>query len=224
MALKLSVVMATRNEEKALPLVVRAIRRVAPSAEIVICDSSTDRTPHIARKLGVRVISQPPQGYGRALKAALLAAKGEIIITLDCDNTYPAEKIPEFVKKIRAGYAVVSGSRFLGTSPAAMPLMNRFGNRLFAFLVSLLYGIRVTDVTTGMRAYTREVIRTFDWTENTGLSIELIFKPAVAGFKYTEIPIDYRPRVGEVKLNPFTGGLSMLKSILKYKIIGVKKR
>jgi len=217
--------MATRNEEEAIPVVLSSIRRFAPRAEIVICDSSTDRTPEIARRLGAKVIAQPPQGYGRALRAALLAARGDVIITMDCDGTYPAEAIPLFLRKMKEGYDVVSGSRFLGKSLLpSMPFLNQVGNRLLALLVSIFYGIRVTDATTGMRAYRREVIRSFEWTENVGLSLELLFKPAAAGFRYAEIPIEYRPRVGKAKLNPFTGGLGMLKSILKYRLLGGRKK
>jgi hypothetical protein len=82
-----------------------------------------------------------------------------------------------------------------------------------------LYGIEITDITTGMRAYRREVIFDIDWTENIGLSAELLFRPAKAGYRIIEIPIPYRKRVGMTKLNPLTGGLKILKSILKYRFI-----
>lgn len=217
--------MGTKNEEKAIAKVIGDIRRAWKGAEIVVVDGSTDRTPEIAERLGARVIRQKPQGYGVALRTAILAARGDVIITMDCDDTYPAEAIPDFIEAIKNGCDVVSGSRFLGKGRIAnMSPLNQFGNRMFALLTSLLYGISVTDVTTGMRAFRREVIHSFDWTENVGLSLELLFKPAAAGYKIKEIPIDYKPRVGEVKLNPLTGGLGMLKSILKYRISGVRSK
>lgn len=213
----LSVVMATLNEEKAIAKTIQDIQEYTNhEAEILIVDGSTDNTPFIAEKMGVTVIRQKPRGYGIAIKAALLAASKNIIITLDCDATYPAEAIPGFVELIRMGYDVVSGSR-IRNSKKSMSRMNWFGNILFAKLTSLLYGISVTDVTTGMRAYRRAVIHTIDWTENTGLSAELIFRPAKKHYKIIEIPIDYRPRVGETKLNPISGGLEILISILKYR-------
>jgi glycosyltransferase involved in cell wall biosynthesis len=218
-----SVVMGSRNEEKAIGKVITDIQRATNNqAEIVVVDGSIDRTPEIAEKLGATVIRQEPQGYGIAVKEALFSASRDIIITVDCDDTYPAEQIPEFVNLIREGYEVVSGSRLLKNTEN-MTAFNKIGNKFFASLTSLLYGIKVTDVTTGMRAYRREVVHSITWTENVGLSAELLFRPALRGYKIIEIPIDYRPRLGETKLNPFTGGPGIFKSILKYRIIGNKK-
>ena len=187
-----SVVMATRNEEQAIGKVISDIRAATKNqAEIVIVDGSDDGTPKIAESMGATVISQKPQGYGIAVKTALLSATKNIIITMDCDDTYPAEKIPEFIEKINAGYDVVSGSRMMLENDS-MNTINKFGNMLFAKLTSLLYGIEITDITTGMRAYRREVIFGIDWTENTGLSAELLFRPAKKGYRIIEIPIPYK--------------------------------
>jgi glycosyltransferase involved in cell wall biosynthesis len=215
----LSVVMGSRNEEKAIEKVIKDIKKTTNNqAEIVVVDGSKDRTPDIAESLGARVIRQEPKGYGVAVKLALVSATRDIIITTDCDDTYPMEEIPKFIKLIKDGYDVVSGSR-LSKNVAPMPVFNRLGNWLFASVTSTLYGIRVTDVTTGMRAYRREVIHSINWTENVGLSAELLFRPALKSYKIIEIPIDYKERLGETKLNPITGGLGIFKSILKYAVI-----
>jgi len=215
-----SVVMGSRNEEGAISKVIKGIQKATrDQAEIVVVDGSLDRTPDIAESLGAKVIRQKPQGYGVAVKAALMSASRDIIITVDCDDTYPTEQIPEFVRLIREGYDVVSGSR-IARDTKNMRSLNKLGNRLFADITSFLYGISVTDVTTGMRAYRRKVIHSINWTENVGLSAELLFRPALRGFKIIEIPIDYRPRIGETKLNPLTGGLGIFKSIIKYWIVG----
>src|SRR6185436_6121949 len=96
--MKLTVSMITMNEEGAIAKVVRDIRGVAPDAEILIVDSSKDRTAEIAQDLGCRVIKQfPPQGYGPAMDRAVREAAGDIVITLDCDDTYPVEVIPRLV-------------------------------------------------------------------------------------------------------------------------------
>ncbi len=218
-----SVVMGSRNEEKAIENVIKDIQEATRGqAEIVVVDGSTDSTPQIAESLGAKVIKQPPQGYGLAVKKALLTASREIIITLDCDDTYPAQQIPQFVELINEGYDVVSGSR-MGRGTKNMKLLNKAGNILFAKITSFLYGITVTDVTTGMRAYRREVVQSINWTENVGLSAELLIHPALRGYRIIEIPIGYRPRIGDTKLNPFTGGLCILKSIIKYRVIGDKR-
>lgn len=214
-----SVVMGTRNEEEAIEKVLCDIKNITDNfAEIIVVDSSNDRTPKIARMLGATVIIQEPRGYGEAVKLALMSATRDIIITTDCDDTYPMEDIPKFVRLINEGYDVVSGSR-LGKKADNMPIFNRFGNWLFASMTYIFYGINVTDVTTGMRAYRREVIHNINWTENVGLSAELLFRPALKKYKIIEIPIDYRERLGETKLDPITGGLGIFKSIMKYAII-----
>jgi glycosyltransferase involved in cell wall biosynthesis len=214
-----SVVMATRNEEQAIGKVITDIKNATENqAEIVIVDGSEDNTPKIAESLGATVIYQKPQGYGIAVKTALLSATKNIIITMDCDDTYPAEKIPEFITLIHSGYDVVSGSRMILNNDS-MNTINKLGNTLFAKLTSLLYGIEITDITTGMRAYRRDVIFDIDWTENIGLSAELLFRPAKKGYRIIEIPISYRERVGVTKLNPLTGGMKILKSIIKYRFV-----
>lgn len=214
-----SVVMGSRNEERAIEKVIKDIISITNNkAEIIVVDGSDDKTPEIAKRLGVIVIRQEPKGYGEALKLALMSATRDIIITTDCDDTYPMEDIPIFIKLIQEGYDVVSGSR-LCTKVDAMSNFNRFGNRLFAYITSILYGIRITDATTGMRAYRKDVIRSISWTENVGLSAELLFRPALRKYKIVEVPINYRERIGETKLDPIMGGVGIFKSILKYAII-----
>jgi hypothetical protein len=102
-----------------------------------------------------------------------------------------------------------------------MPRLNRWGNRAFAALASLLAGRRFHDVTTGMRAYRRAVVRDVEWTENTGLSAELLMRPAMRGYRVREVPIPYRERAGETKLDPFAGGAAIAASILR---VGVEER
>jgi hypothetical protein len=76
-------------------------------------------------------------------------------------------------------------------------------------------GRRVHDTTTGMRAYRRELVRKVEWTENTGLSAELLIRPLMRGYDVRELPIEYRERKGETKLDPLQGGAAIAKSILK---------
>ncbi len=210
-----SVVMGTYDEEAAIGTVLRDIDRVTDGkAEVVCVDGSSDRTPEIAREHGARVVEQEPQGYGVAVKAAILAPDRSIVVTTDCDDTYPMEQLPEFLEAINAGYDVVSGDR-LYHGAETMPGFNRLGNRLFALVASALMGERVHDTTTGMRAYRREVVESIEWTENTGLSAELLIRPLMRGYDVREHPIDYRERAGESKLDPLQGGAEIAKSIVK---------
>jgi len=216
-----SVVMGTYNEEEAVGTVVSDIEAVTDgNAEVVCVDGSSDRTPEIAREHGARVIEQKPQGYGVAVREAILTPDRPIVVTTDCDDTYPMEQLPEFLDAINDGYDVVSGDR-LYHGAEAMPAFNRLGNHLFALLASVLVGKRVHDTTTGMRAYRREVVESIEWTENTGLSAELLMRPLMRGYDVREHPIVYRERAGESKLDPIEGGAAIAKSILK---VGLEER
>jgi glycosyltransferase involved in cell wall biosynthesis len=211
----LSVVMGTYNEEEAIESVLADIDRVTDGrAEVVCVDGSSDATPEIARDMGARVIEQEPQGYGVAVREALLAADRPVVVTTDCDDTYPMERLPDFLELVNQGYDVVSGDRVSGGADA-MPGFNEFGNRMFALAASVLMLRRVRDTTTGMRAYRRGVIEDITWTENTGLSAELLIRPLMRGYDVKEVCIEYDERLGETKLNPFTGGAAIGKSILK---------
>ncbi|WP_253738121.1 dolichyl-phosphate hexose transferase [Halohasta salina] len=211
----LSVVMGTYNEEAAVAKVITDIQDVTDGkAEVVCVDGSSDRTPEIAREHGARVIEQEPQGYGVAVSAAISAPDRPVVVTTDCDDTYPMEQLPEFLEEINNGADVVSGDR-LYHGAEAMPGFNRFGNQAFAAIASVLMGTRVHDTTTGMRAYRREVVESIEWTENTGLSAELLIRPLMRGYEIREEPIAYGERAGETKLDPIQGGAAIAKSIVK---------
>ncbi|WP_018258600.1 dolichyl-phosphate hexose transferase [Halomicrobium katesii] len=211
----LTVVMGTYNEAEAIGTVLSDIDAETDGRANVICvDGSSDRTPEIARDHGARVIEQEPQGYGVAVREAVLAADRPVVVTTDCDDTYPMDRLGDFLDLIDDGADVVSGDRlYHGADP--MPAFNRFGNHAFAVLASVLMGERVHDTTTGMRAYRREVVQKIEWTENTGLSAELLIRPLMRGYDVREEPIAYAERAGETKLDPLSGGAAIAKSIVK---------
>ncbi|HEW92194.1 MAG TPA: glycosyltransferase family 2 protein [Thermotogaceae bacterium] len=220
----LSVVMITLNEEKAVKKVVTDIKNVVPHAEIIVVDSSSDSTPEIAKGLGCRVIRQyPPQGYGIAMETALKSAKNDVIVTLDCDDTYPTEKIPELVKWIDKGYDIVNASR-LTKRPKNMPVANYLANWFFAFLTRLVHGIDTSDVHSGMRAYRREVIHSIEWdAPGAAFPVELLIKPIQNGYRFKEIGIDYKERMGEVTVNRLSSVVWTIKRIFKLKFRKTKK-
>jgi glycosyltransferase involved in cell wall biosynthesis len=211
----LAVVMGTYNEEEAIDSVLDDIATVTDGrAEVICVDGSSDRTPEIARDHGATVIEQEPQGYGVAVREAVLTPDRPVVVTTDCDDTYPMERLPDFLAEINDGADVVSGDR-LYYGAEQMPAMNKLGNELFALLASVLMGKRVHDTTTGMRAYRREVLQKIVWTENTGLSAELLMRPLMRGYDVRERPIEYDERKGETKLDPFSGGAAIAKSIVR---------
>src|SRR5687767_395356 len=206
--------MITMNEEKAVAKVVADIRRVVPDAEILLVDSSRDRTPDIASSLGCRVIRQfPPQGYGPAMNRAVREASGDVVVTLDCDDTYPVEAIPKLVDLIRDGSDLVNTTR-VERRPKAMPFANFLANRAFALVARILHGIRTTDLHSGMRAYRKSMIDQVQWSERgPALPVDMLLIPYRRGFRIAEIPIDYRERIGVTTLHRFSSTLWTLKRI-----------
>jgi glycosyltransferase involved in cell wall biosynthesis len=199
--MKLTVSMITMNEEGAVAKVVGDIRRVAPEAEIFLVDSSRDRTAEIAQELGCRVFKQfPPRGYGPAMDRAVRDAGGDVVITLDCDDTYPVEAIPTLVSLIEGGFDLVNTTRTY-RRPEAMPFANFIANRVFALGARILHGLKTTDVHSGMRAYRKTMIDQVQWDPNgPALPVDMFVIPHRLGFRVTEVPIKYRERIGQTTL------------------------
>ncbi len=211
----LSIVMITLNEEAAVATVVNDIRRVAKNAEIIIVDSSTDKTAEIASEMGCTVIKQfPPRGYGNAMHMALQSATKKYVLTLDCDNTYPVDVIPDLLNlMIKEKADIVSASR-LGKRPAAMPLANYYANVLFCVLARIICGVHSTDLHTGMRVYTQDVLHSYSYDPSYGaLPVELQVGPVMAGYKCVETFIEYNERAGVSKLRKIEGTITTLQRI-----------
>lgn len=215
--MKLTVAMITMNEEQAVAKVIADIRRVAPDAEILLVDSSRDRTAEIAEGLGCRVIRQfPPQGYGPAMDRAVRSGSGDVVITLDCDDTYPVDDIPRLRKMVEDdGYDLVNTSR-VHRRPAAMPFANFIANRVFALAARLLHGIPTTDVHSGMRAYRKAMLEQVAWNAaGPALPVDMLVIPFRMGFRVADVDIDYRERIGTTTLHRFSSTVWTFKRLFR---------
>jgi glycosyltransferase involved in cell wall biosynthesis len=211
----LTVAMITRNEEKAVAKVISDIQKIVPGAEILVVDSSSDATAQIAERLGSRVIRQfPPQGYGPAMDTALRSAAGKVVVTLDCDDTYPAECIPNLARLVLDdGYDLVDASR-LKTKPEAMPWINYLANVGFAMFASLLFFRWLTDLHSGMRAYRKSMLDELKYeAKGAALPVELLLRPIKMGKRCKVVFIDYRQRVGISTMMPLQSAWWTLKRI-----------
>ncbi len=211
---KISVVMISMNEENSVGNVVDGIKLVVPDAEILIVDSSQDKTAEVAEACGAKVIKQiPPKGYGPAMGLALKSASGDVVVTMDCDSTYPPEAIPKLISFIDEGYDLVNTTRVL-RKPENMPMSNYIANRVFALIAWMRHGIKTTDLHSGMRAYTRKLIHSIDWNvHGPALPVELLIRSVKRGYKFVEIPIDYHERIGNSTLNKFSSTVWTFKRI-----------
>jgi glycosyltransferase involved in cell wall biosynthesis len=170
-----AIVMITMDEEDSIRRVARDLRRDVPGAAVTIVDSSADRTPEIAIEEGIEVVRQfPPRGYGPAMARALTHPDRPIVVTLDCDDTYPTQRISELVHMVRTDYDIAGTTRLAGGRPRAMPWTNYLANRMFNLVATMLFARPVRDVHSGMRAYRRETIQGFSWlAEPPALPVEL---------------------------------------------------
>jgi glycosyltransferase involved in cell wall biosynthesis len=223
----ITVAMITLNEEAAVAKVIDEIRTAlgGADAEILIVDSSSDRTPAIAEAKGARVVRQfPPQGYGRAMARALAEARGDVVVTLDCDDTYPAGRIVELAETVLRGSSDLVNASRLERKPASMPLANYLANWLFAFTARILVGVRTTDVHSGMRAYRRSMLEALSFDPNgPALPVDLLLKPALAGYRVTEVFIPYRDRIGATTLHRWSSTVWTFRRIFRLASRGRQK-
>lgn len=212
---RITVAMITMNEAKAVAKVIGDIRRAVPEAEILIVDSSRDDTTMIAERLGARVVRQfPPRGYGPAMDLALRSGTREVVVTLDCDDTYPVELIARMAAMVlEEGYDLVDGSRLAG-KPAAMPWANYLANWGFALIASAVFLRRIDDLHSGMRAYRKTLIDSLRYEANgAALPVELLLRPLREGRKIKVLHIPYRPRIGTSTMRPLESAWWTVKRI-----------
>ena len=200
--------MLTYDEETNVAQMIGDVRRAAPDAEILLVDSSKDRTPDIARSLGATVLRQvPARGHGPAMELLMREAsrRADALVYLDCDFTYPVDRIARLRELLDDGADVVNASR-TRTRPAAMPLPNFVANRVFAATVRAVSKLPTTDVHSGMRGYRSSVLRAFAFDgEGDALPLDTLIMPARAGYRVVELPIPYAERGGTSKLRKLAG-------------------
>ncbi len=211
--------MITMNEQEAVARVIDDIRNVVPEAEILLVDSSRDNTAELAQAKGAVVIRQyPPRGYGSAMDLVLRNARGQVIVTMDCDGSYPTEMIPALARYVSDGsWDLVDGARIdLTRKPAAMPWLNFLGNIGLGLIGSALFLRRLPDLHSGMRAYRRSLIHGMKYDpEGAALTVELLTRPLKNGARVKVVPITYTVPLGVTTMNPFQSGWWTLKSLVR---------
>ena len=133
------------NERRTLPACIEKakafLQREQISGEIIVADNgSTDGSVELAESCGARVVRAPVRGYGAALAAGIQAARTEYIVMGDSDESYDFSALSPFLDKLRAGYDLVMGNRFLGgIAPGAMPALHRYIGNPFLTAVGRLF-------------------------------------------------------------------------------------
>jgi glycosyltransferase involved in cell wall biosynthesis len=216
-----SVVIPCLNEAENIEECVResfaAMQAGGLHGEVVVADNnSTDGSPELAAKAGARVIHEPRRGYGSAYLAGFAAARGEYIVMLDADLTYPFEEIPAFVERLQNGAELVMGDRMDNIQPGAMPWLHQYvGNPILSGILNLFFKTGIRDAHCGMRGFRRDVLPRLD-LRTTGMEFasEMVIRAGKENLVVDETPIEYRPRGGESKLSTFRDGWRHLRFLL----------
>lgn len=212
------------NEAENLPHVLPKIpKQIAqyPVIPVVIDDCSDDDTALTASALGAIVLSHPVNsGGGMALRTGYLFAKKvrpKVIVTMDADGQHLPEEIAQLIEPILNNQAdVVIGSRRLGKH-VKTPLFRKLGIYFFSSLISQLIHKKITDCSSGFRAFRSGIIHSLTLRQAQYHAAELIIEAGKRGFKITESPITIVPRISGVsKKGPdLLYGMNFFSSILR---------
>jgi dolichol-phosphate hexosyltransferase len=202
---KVSVIIPTMNEEASIGAVIEEVRLALAGRDLEILTVDTDsrdRTNIIASSKGARVLHERRRGYGRAYKTGFGEARGEFILTLDADLTYPANRFPDLLKLLEENRAdFVAGDRITSLSNGSMSGMHRVGNALLNIAFQILYRYPIRDSQSGMWAFRRSLLENLDLVhDGMAFSEELKIEVLRRGYRYIEVPVAYRPRVGTRKI------------------------
>jgi glycosyltransferase involved in cell wall biosynthesis len=198
---ELSIVMPCLNEAETLAVCIRKARGFLQShdvaGEILVADNgSTDGSRDIARAEGARVIEVPERGYGAALMAGIQAAEGHYVVMGDADDSYDFARLTPFMEKLRDGFDLVMGNRFLGgIAPGAMPPLHRYlGNPVLSFVGKLFFKSPVGDFHCGLRGFRRKAILSLNLrAPGMEFASEMVVKATLRRLRITEVPTTLSP-------------------------------
>ncbi len=218
----ISVVIPCYNEEEGIRVTLADMPDLVD--EVVVVDNNcTDRTAEVALAMGAKVVAETKPGYGAAYKAGFRAASGDIIVTMDGDGTYPRSFIPVLVEVlIDEELDFITCDRTGHKSEEANSFLRVLGNFMLNVAMFALYFVWLKDSQSGMWVFRRVVLPKLVLTSD-GMSFSEELK--VEAFRHqdvkaAELPIYYRERIGESKLNLWRDGFANLLFLFKMRFGG----
>jgi glycosyltransferase involved in cell wall biosynthesis len=198
---EISIVMPCLNEAETLATCIQkaqqAIQKDGLSAEIIVADNgSTDGSQMIAAELGAQVVPVKRKGYGSALIGGIDAAHGQFVVMGDADDSYDFTAIAPLIAKLREGYDLVVGNRFLGgIEPGAMPWSHRWiGNPVLTLISRVFFHTPVGDAHCGLRGFRKDAYERMK-LRATGMEFasEMVIKASLKGMRIAEVPVALHP-------------------------------
>lgn len=218
----ISIIIPTINEEEGIALTLSelpltTLKDMGFASEIIVVDGmSMDRTRERAERFGAKVVVEPRLGYGRAYKTGFGASRGDILVTLDGDHSYPISIVPTLVKAmVKEGLDFVTTDRLTKLEPGTMNPIHRLGNWILSMTVRLLFSVRLKDSQSGMWVVRKRVLeRIVASNDGMAFSQEIKIRAFRSG-KSVEIPVQYRKRVGNPKIRTILDGFRNLLHLFR---------
>ncbi|MEM2143734.1 MAG: glycosyltransferase [Candidatus Jordarchaeaceae archaeon] len=220
---EVSVVLPAKDEEKTIGICIDKIKKVFEeggiSGEIIVSDSSQDRTPVIAKEHGAMVVTPDRKGYGYAYIYAFRYIKGKYVVMGDADDTYDFLEMPKLLEPLKNREAdLVIGSRFKGKiEKGAMPWHHRWiGNPILTWFLNLFFKAGISDAHSGFRVIEKNALEKLNLdSEGMEFASEMIMEATLKGLRIKEVPISYYGRKNNnSKLSSFSDGWRHLRFML----------
>jgi glycosyltransferase involved in cell wall biosynthesis len=216
---KIAVVIPCYNEELTITDVVTAFRSELPTADIYVFDNnSTDRTSEFALRAGATVLQETRQGKGFVVQTMFRAVEADVYVMVDGDATYPASDVHRLLEPIVSDKAdMVVGSRLHSATKSEFRSLNRWGNRLVLRVLNSIFGVRLTDILSGYRAFNRKFVKEVPlFGGGFEIETELTIKAIARGWRIVEIPttLTSRPEGSHSKIKFFRDGAIILNTVL----------
>ena len=221
----ISVVIPVKDEADSIASVIRSVKAALESCNepheiVAVDDGSTDGSQKIAQQAGARVVSHGTgRGYGAALKTGIRNARGNSIVIIDGDGTYPAEAICEILDGLESADMVVGARVRKG---AQVPVIRRPAKWFLQRLAGFLSGVKILDLNSGLRAFKKDVVlpylRVLPDRFSFTSTITLLMIGDGKSIRY--VPIGYHKRSGRSKIVPsdaFSFLLLIIRTIMFFR-------
>ena len=223
---RISVVIPCHNEEDGIRAVLEQMPAIVDEV-VVVDNASTDRTAEVARTAGARVVYEGRKGYGRAYKTGFAVARGDVVVTMDGDGTYPPDSVPLLLYvMLEEKVDFITARRWYSKNGETKSPIRLLGNAILSGAMMGLYFKFIIDSQSGMWVFRRDVLKKIA-PQSDGMALSEEIK--ILAFTHPEIrclemPIYYGARIGESKLNIWRDGFYNLFFLVKKRFMLRKKQ
>lgn len=219
---KVAVLIPCYNEEKTIEKVVKDFKRELPDAEIYVYDNnSKDNTYKVACDAGAIVKKENRQGKGNVVRTMFREIDADIYVMVDGDDTYPASAVHQLIEPVKNNEADMAiGDRLSnGTYQKEIKKnFHEFGNYLVRKAINVLFGNKLKDIMTGYRVFNKMFVKNMPvMSPGFELETEMTLFALDKRFRIKEVPIVFkeRPDGSESKINTFSDGIKVIRTIIK---------